>query len=242
MPIPIEPLELVIALAVVALGSAVQATVGFGLALIAAPVLLLIYPAFVPGPLIASGVVMVFLVAHRDRFHIDLLGLRYALIGRVAGTLLAGVFLAIASAELFDVAFGALVLLGAVISALGIHISPSPKSATAAGALSGLMGTISSVGGPPLALLYQAQGAARLRGTLAGFFIFGGALTLVVLAAVGRFGWEEVKLALLLTPASVLGFFLSVPLKDRVSEKAIGPLVIVLSVACGIAVLWRALG
>ncbi len=225
----------------VALGSAVQATVGFGVGLIAAPVLLLLYPPLIPGPLMASTIVMVLLVALRDHTHIDLAGLRYALMGRVVGTLAAGLFLAFASTQLFDLTFGGLVLFAAFLSAAGLHVSPGPRNATIAGALSGLMGTISAIGGPPMALLYQREGAARLRGTLAGLFIVGGLFTLFVLAGVGRFGWVEFQLALLLTPASVLGFLISLPLRDRVSPAAVRPLVIGLSIACGIAVLWRAL-
>lgn len=230
-----------IALVAVTLGSAVQASVGLGLGLIAAPVLLLLYPPFVPGPLMASAIVMVVLVAHRDRTHIDFAGLRYGLAGRVAGTLAAGIFLAVASAQLFDLAFGVLVLLAAALSAAGLRVSPGPRNNAIAGALSGLMGTISAIGGPPLALLYQGEGAARLRGTLSGFFILGGFFTLLVLAGVGRFGGQEFMLAALLTPATVLGFLISLPLRNRVSEAAVRPLVIGLSMACGVAVLWRAL-
>jgi len=103
------------------------------------------------------------------------------------------------------------------------------------------MGTISAIGGPPLALLYQGEGTERLRGTLSGFFILGGSFTLLVLAGVGRFGKQEVVLAALLTPAAILGFLISLPLRDRVSSTAAQRLVIGLSMACGVAVLWRAL-
>lgn len=234
-------MEFLVALGVVVLGSVVQATVGFGLALIAAPVLMLIYPPFVPGPLMAAALVLVLLVAYRDHHAIDVAGLGYAMAGRVVGTLAAGVFLVIASVEAFNLVFGGLVLAAALISALGLRVSPGPKNTTIAGALSGLMGTISSIGGPPMALLYQGEGTTRLRGTLAGFFIVGGAFTLGVLAAVGRFGWEELRLAGLLAPATLLGFLLALPLRRRVSENAARPLVIVLSAACGVAVLWRTL-
>ena len=241
LSLPIEPLQLAIALAVVTLGSAVQASVGLGLGLIAAPILLLLYPPFVPGPLMASGIVMVMLVAHRDRTHIDFAGLRYGLAGRVVGTLAAGFFLAVASTRVFDLVFGVLVLLAASISAIGFHVSPGPRNTAIAGALSGLMGTISAIGGPPLALLYQGEGTERLRGTLSGFFILGGSFTLLVLAGVGRFGKQEIVLAALLTPAAILGFLISLPLRDRVSSTAAQRLVIGLSMACGVTVLWRAL-
>ena len=51
--------------AVVVLASSVQASLGFGLGLIAAPVLLLIDAQLVPGPLMASGIVLTAAIAYR---------------------------------------------------------------------------------------------------------------------------------------------------------------------------------
>ncbi|MGE4605929.1 MAG: sulfite exporter TauE/SafE family protein, partial [Myxococcota bacterium] len=73
-----EPTGLAIAFAVVLIGSAVQGAAGFGLGLIAAPVLLLLDPRWVPGPLMASGVTFTILVAYKERADIDLMGLRFA--------------------------------------------------------------------------------------------------------------------------------------------------------------------
>lgn len=228
-------------LSLVTLGATVQASVGFGLALIAAPVLLLVHAPLIPGPLMAASLVLVVLVAHRDRTHIDLSGLAFAMVGRTVGTLLAAGFLLLASQALFDLAFGALVILGALLSGAGLHFRPNRRSAVLAGGLSGLMGTISSIGGPPMALLYQSSGAARLRGTLAGFFVLGTSLSVVALVAVGRFGSEEVVLSLFLTPPMVLGFALAAPLHNRLPETAVRPLVIVLSLGSGAVVIWRAI-
>ncbi|MDH3214132.1 MAG: hypothetical protein OEM05_16765, partial [Myxococcales bacterium] len=80
---PLGPSEVVTVFAVVAVGSSVQASVGFGLGLIAAPVLLLVDAQLVPGPLMASGIALTVLVAYRERAAIDLVGLRFAFGGRV---------------------------------------------------------------------------------------------------------------------------------------------------------------
>ena len=50
------------------------------------------------------------------------------------------------------------------------------------------MGTISSVGGPPVALLYQDERGSEVRGTLSSIFAVGALFSLVVLAVVGEFG------------------------------------------------------
>jgi hypothetical protein len=103
------------------------------------------------------------------------------------------------------------------------------------------MGTISSVGGPPMALLYQHSGAAKLRATLAAYFVFGVVFSLVALHSVGRFGWLELKMALLLTPGMLGGFFLVKPLQSRLRESMIRPIILSLALVSGGWVIWRAL-
>tara|TARA_B100001105_G_C22368054_1_gene433600 strand:- start:1042 stop:1461 length:420 start_codon:yes stop_codon:yes gene_type:complete len=105
--------------------------------------------------------------------------------------------------------FGSLILFAVLLSASGLQLPPTPKSLIGAGTLSGFMGTTSSIGGPPMALLYQGTEGIRLRGTLAVFFTIGVVISLVALAAVGRFGLRELSLGLLLQPGILAGFFLS---------------------------------
>ena len=82
-------------------------------------------------------------------------------------------------------------LYSVLLSASGLQLLPTPRSLIGAGTLSGFMGTTSSIGGPPMALLYQGTEGIRLRGTLAVFFTIGVLISLVALTAVGRFGLRE---------------------------------------------------
>jgi uncharacterized membrane protein YfcA len=239
--VPLEPLQLAIALLACTVGAAVQAAAGFGLALIAAPILVLLEPAFVPGPLTAASLALTVLVAARDHAAMDLHGIGWALVGRVFGTAAAAVFLSLATPRVFDLAFGLLVFLGVGLSLAGFHVAPARGSAIVAGGLSGLMGTISAIGGPPMALLYQRAGAERLRGTLAGFFVLGTGLSLGALAYVGRFGPAEWQLSLWLTAPMVVGFIAAAPLRSRMDANRVRPLVLGLSFVSAVAVLWRAL-
>ena len=122
--------------ALVVFGSLVQASIGFGLGLIAAPLLLLIDSRLVPGPLMASGIVLTILVAYRERAAIDFAGLRFALGGRILGTLLAALVWTTLTSRDFDLLFGGLVMLALALSISGLRMSPSPRMATAAGVLS----------------------------------------------------------------------------------------------------------
>jgi uncharacterized membrane protein YfcA len=92
-----------------------------------------------------------------------------------------------------------------------------------------------------MALLYQRSGAAKLRATLASYFVLGVGFSLLALFSVGLFGWTELRLALILSPAMLLGFLLAKPLQSRLRETMIRPIVLGLSLVSGAWVIWRAL-
>ena len=237
----LQPTDLMLALFIVALAAALQSAIGFGLALVAAPFLLMIDPRLIPGPLVMASLALTALTAYRDRAHIDLQGMGAALVGRALGTVLAAIFLAFASTFFFDLAFGSLVMLAAILSGAGLHFQANRTSALIAGGASGLMGTISSIGGPPMAIIYQNASTGTLRGTLAGYFAAGTVLTLAALWSVGRFGEEEILLGLMLTPGTVVGFGLGHISRDLFPKQIIRPLIIGLSFFSGLFVLIRAL-
>ena len=76
-------------------GSTVQGSIGFGMGLLASPILILIDERFVPAPILLSSWVLTTFLVLRERQAIDLVGLRWAVAGRVAGTSVAGVVLAV---------------------------------------------------------------------------------------------------------------------------------------------------
>jgi hypothetical protein len=52
-------------------------------------------------------------------------------------------------------------------------------------AIAGVMGTATSIGGPPMALVWQGHQGSRLRGTMSAFFMIGSAVSLVSLGVAG---------------------------------------------------------
>jgi len=237
---PLEPGEALAVFALVAIGSCVQASVGFGLGLIAAPLLFLIFPPLVPGPLMASSIALTLLIAFREREAIDFSGLGFAFAGRIVGTLLAALVWNTLPSDQFDYLFAALVLLGVALSFSSLRIDPKPAAASAAGALSGFMGTLSSIGGPPMALLYQRESGARIRGTLSGHFVIGALVSLAALAAIGRYGWAEIILSIGLVPAVLAGYLASSWVRESVDRVGARPFVLGLSVVAAIGILYRA--
>ena len=201
--------QLLAATSIIAMGALLQGTVGFGLGLISAPLLLLIDPRLVPGPILCASGLLTLLLARRDWHGVQGADLRWALGGRVVGTFPAMAALAWLSNDLLDVLFGALVLFGVALTASGRHPRPGPRTLLGAGFLSGFMGTTTSIGGPPMALLYAGETGPRLRGTLSAFFVVGVALSVSALIVVGRFGFTELQLGASLFPGIVAGFLAS---------------------------------
>lgn len=226
---------------VVTIGAALQGSIGFGLGVFAVPLLLLFAPAFVPGPLLAASILLTVLLAHHDRAGINWHDLSWALSGRVCGIALAAAFIAAVSPQALALWSGALVLFAVALSASGLHVPPAPRSLIAAGVMSGVLGTAVSIGGPPIALVYQRETGPRLRGTLATYFLIGVSLSLVGLRVAGRFGLAEVRLAGYLLPGVCLGFLISRRTARLLDRGYTRPAILVFSAVSSLIVIARAL-
>ena len=212
------PTELLLVTLIALVGTVLQGSIGFGLGVFAVPFFLLIEPALVPGPILATSVLLTIFMTHHERHAIQLADLKWAIAGRVLGIGAAMAVLARLPAERLSSLMGGLIILGVALTASGLHLRPNPASLISAGTLSGFMGTAASIGGPAIALLYQRESGARVRSTLAAYFLIGTTLSLIGLHFVDRFGMREVVLAGVLIPGSAVGYVLArrlAPILDR---------------------------
>jgi uncharacterized protein len=234
-------LEIILAIIIVAVGTSIQAAIGFGLAMIAAPLLILVNRALVPGPLIAAALVLVLWMAYRERDAIDLSTFKMALFGRCLGTPPAAWLLGTMSAASFDLIFGGLVLLAVGISLIHGNIKPTPWAVFFATIASGFMSTISSIGGPPVALVYQNSKGPELRANLSVLFILGCTISLIALTVIGRFGLVDLRYAGILVIGVILGVAMSGPVKRHVDRKRARPYLLGLCFISAGLVIGRAL-
>jgi hypothetical protein len=236
-----SPAEAGAASAAMALGAWVQGGVGFGSALVAAPLLALVDTRFVPGPVtLVTTVLNLFIIRASDAAAFDR-EVRWALGGLLPGTIVAGATLLALSARGLSIAFALMVIAGVVLTGTGWNVRKLPSTLFGTGVLSGFMGTISGIGGPPVALLYQHDSGSTLRATLPRYFLVGGAITMVTLVAVGKLGREEVLLALLLVPGMLIGLLGSPWLAGHVDKRTARPFVLVLSALAAVSVLLKEL-
>lgn len=228
------------ALATVAVvfGAALQGTAGLGFSLIAGPALLALDPSFVPGPVLVALLTLVVLQSVRDGGFRDSGGLRWALAGRVPGTAVGVTVLHMLSSRVLGLLAG-IVVLASVLAATGsLSVRRARGSLLAAGFVSGITETTSSIGGPPLALLYRRESPDMLRGTMSVFFLAGVSLSLVALVVGGQFGPADAAASLVLVPGTVAGFLVSKPLTGLCDGWATQA-VLVLSTLCGVVAIVR---
>jgi uncharacterized membrane protein YfcA len=228
-----------LAIAAVAAGAAVQVAIGLGLNLFAVPVLALIDPVFVPGPILFLSFLLSCIASYRLRADINVRELGISVGGLLAGTLLGAVALATVSMQALPRLFGVLVVLAVAISALGLSVRPTIRNILGASTIAGAMGTVAGMHGPPMALLYQRESPVRIRSALLPLFVFANLLSLIALLAIGRFGWREAYACVLLLPGLVAGYLASPILVRGMSAGAIRLSLLIVSGASGLLLVLR---
>lgn len=226
---------------VMAVGACLQGAVGFGSNLVAAPLLVLLDGSFVPAPVVVASLVLNVAMIRREGNAAFDPTVKPAMVAQVPGALAAGAVLAVLPERGLSLLFAGLVLVGVGVSAAGWHLRPTRRTLVAAGLAAGFMGTISGIGGPPVALVYQRAGGPTLRATLSRFFLVGAVVSLAVLAVAGEIDGDTAVACLVTVPASVAGFAVSAPIARRLDRGSLRPLVLGLSSLAALAVLVREL-
>ncbi|MFI7350706.1 sulfite exporter TauE/SafE family protein [Streptomyces sp. NPDC049936] len=211
--------EFVLLSVTVGLGALLQVSIGFGLGMIAAPVFSLVDPALAPTAvlLLATGVTAAVLV--RERGRADLRGCGWALAGRLPGVLAGALLVVALPARHLALLVAGVVLAGVTVSVAGYVPRQRRSSVVLAGMASGLMGTATSIGGPPMAMVWQRLGGPELRATMSAFFLAGSLMSLAALTAAGAVGAHALRGTALLTPAAAAGVMLAGPLTRRLNVR-----------------------
>jgi len=207
---------LLLAGTVLLIGSIVQGTVGYGLNLVAGPILVLLDPMLVPVPVLLVATVQAVNAAVREFAHVEWRGVGWAMLGRLPGNLLGVLAVATLPVLGFNLLVAFSVLACVALSLITWSPRPTTRGLVLAGVASGAFGTSASLGGPPVALLYQNEKGPTVRATLAAYFFLASLSSLVTLAAAGQVTGEHLRAALVLLPFVLVGFVLSGPLRRHV--------------------------
>ncbi len=241
MSLPVGIAALAASAAVLFVGGALQGVAGFGMGLIALPVLLRVLPAETVVPLMTALAwvmnVQIFFKLWRNA---DLRVIAVFLLGACVGTQLGVYIPSLVPPRIFQIAVGLLICLSGLAIWKGWRVSLRgllPRFAV--GALSGALGASISLSGPPIAIFMTAGGVPKntFRSSTALYFLLLNTVTLFTFGAHGTLDVRFVRLLLWLLPSLVLGTACGVRLGTRVPEEKFRAVVIVLIFVSGLSLL-----
>lgn len=199
----------IVALIVVFIGAVVQSSAGFGLGIVSAPVLVLLDPALVPAVVIGLGLPASLLVIWRERANVRLAPVKWVLLGRFPGSYLGALAVSALGERALALVFAASLLTAVALSVAGMHVRHTAPNMAAVGLVSGTMGTATSIGGPPLALLYQRESGPDLRASMSVLLATGTVMSLFFLSISGEYSLLQVQRTLAFYPIVLAGFAVS---------------------------------
>jgi uncharacterized membrane protein YfcA len=237
-------LHAAIAAAILCGGGFFQSTTGFGFALFATPLLVLMGMPLPQTVLLVSfgSLAQSLLGARHLRADVPWRLVAYATVLRIAG-LLAGLFvlagLAAVSLDRLRLGVGAL-LTAIVVVQLVWRPKPAPSIHPAWGVtaclFSGLLAGVVGMGGPPLVLWSMAHdwSAARIRGFLFACFACAIPLQIALMLVVFRVSLPPAPLLLCLLPAVLLGTALGMPVGNRLPRARLRAIAYAVLLAIGV--------
>lgn len=226
-----------ISFGVIIIAAIAQSSLGVGFGVVAAPILALIDPAMLPGPLQVLAMLISLMVVVRDRRDLRFGHLSYALAGRILASILGALTASLLGEREFMILFAVLILLAVALSLSGRRVAPTRGNLFLAGSASGYMGTITSVGTPPMALVYQYSPGAEVRANMSAFFSIGALVSIISLMGFGAFDRTEMVFAVTLIPALIVGFLLSGYVKPYTDNGWMRPAMLVLCVLASLTLL-----
>jgi uncharacterized membrane protein YfcA len=221
-------------------GAFVQSAIGFGMAVVAAPFIIVVAPELMPGALLVTSFSLpVVQLLHGPR-DISWRPLGWALGARLLVTPLGVAAVAVLSVKAISVVTGLLILLTVAASVTAVDLRATPANAAAAGAVAGFSATAASIGGPFLALVLQHERPTRVRATLSAFFLVGALMAVTGLAVAGEFTTRQLVAGVLWVPFIGLGYALAGPARARLDRERLRRAVLVFCVVASVSVIVRA--
>ena len=235
----LDPVVVAVVAVTLVVGAAVQGLVGLGLGLVAAPVTMLLEPALMPELLLWLAMLFPLVTLTREHDDIDWRGLAWSVSARIPGTAVGVFLLTIISERALGVAVALMVLVSVGTTAKALVVPVNRSSLVTAGFASGITGTATSIGGPPLAVLYQHRSPEQIRSTLGVYFVTGAALSLVGLAIGGELEPSTFVLAMAFVPCLLVGFVITRVLRGLVPRERVRGAVLAVCAASAVVLLVR---
>lgn len=224
------------------IGTLVQRLSGAGYGMFAAPVMALVAPEWLPGTVVLVGFLIGAGSLLNARDAIAWRDLPPGFAGRILGAGIAAyVAAAVVGTDALSIIVGLVVLLAVGLTVLGLTFPISGGSLFVAGAVGGVMGTLTGIGAPPMAILYANVETRRAAATQNAFYGFGTLVAILALSIAGVLTWPQLAFALSLAPFVPLALWVSRPLAIRFERGAIRPWALGMATLSALILLGRSL-
>lgn len=230
----------IVALAAFA-GALIQGKTGLGFPYLLSPVAGLVAPHLLPATVMMLALVVNSDVAWRHWRDVPPKEVALVTVGRFFGTFAAGYLVSILALEVFQAVLGSLMLLAIGLSVAGVSARLTHRNLVLAGIGAGFVGTITTIGGVIVALLYINESSARIKGILGTTLVIGGVLAVSALALFGKAGLADAVYALAMAPPVVLGLLAARLWRGMSADHSVRRAVMIISALASAALVAKAL-
>lgn len=221
-------------------GTFVQRLSGAGYGMFAAPVMVLVAPEWVPGTVLLVGFVIGSGALLNTSGSVEWRDLPPGFAGRILGAGIAAyIATAVVGTDALAIIVGFIVLFAVGLTILGLSFPISSSSLFVAGIAGGVMGTLTGIGAPPMAILYSKIETRRSAATQNAFYGFGTLVAIIALSIAGVLTLAQLAFAATLAPLVPIALWASKPLAVLFERGAIRPWALGLATLSALALLWR---
>lgn len=191
------------------IASLLQGSIGFGLGLVAVPIISLIKPDILPVTVLFLVTILSLGMCFREWQSVNWSFVFWAFVGRIPGTIIGAWAILIMSSEVLGITMAVAVIVGIAFSMIGWSPTNRGSNVSIAGLASGVLATTAGIGGPPLIIVMRQMQPGEVRATLGVVFSAGGFLSLGGLVVVGEVNMESTLYAMYTIPFMVAGLVIS---------------------------------
>ncbi|MEM7545768.1 MAG: TSUP family transporter [Pseudomonadota bacterium] len=226
--------------AAVFLGTILQRLSGQAYGMLVSPTVAVLAPQFLPASVLMLGIFVGAGAITFDRSAISWKEARPGMAGRVVGAFLgAAIAVALSNSDGFSIVVAVLVLVAVILSISGLRIKIRALTLILAGIIAGIMGTITAIGAPPMAILYANETAKRARTMQNLFFMWGMIWSIAALALAGLINLNHIFLVLCLLPFSIAGLVACQPAARILEGWNLRPFTLCLATLAALVILGR---
>ena len=215
-------------------GTITQGTIGFGLGTIATPIIALIRPELVPTLILLLALCISSYTLARTYHETSWRVIGISSLARIPGSLVGAWAIASLSPNGLSIFIGCAVLFAMTLSSLGWSPRPPTLNTLMAGVASGILGTSTSIGGPPMALIMKRFDPDRTRGTLAGTFVLGTLVSLIILAFSGQISSTQMGAAAAYLPLVIVGLIAANHLNQFIDRNLLNRIVLIVAISAAL--------